>query len=74
MARVPFLYRKLANALEEYRREQNIKSECQRREVLALIARKLRIKNEERAEVLRELQGYGVLEQESRRRVSLRRR
>jgi hypothetical protein len=74
MAKIPFLYQKLAHALDDYSREQNIKSECQRREVLALLARKLRIRNEERAEVLREFEHYGVLEQESRRRVSLRRR
>lgn len=74
MARVPFLYRKLANALEDYRREQSIQSEMQRREVLSLLARKLRIRNEERAEVLRELQAYGILRQRSQRRVEVPRR
>jgi hypothetical protein len=46
----------------------------QRREVLSLLARKLRIRNEERAEVLRELQAYGILRQRSQRRVEVPRR
>jgi len=71
MVKIPFLYQKLANALEQYMREQAIQSELQRRKVLSLITHKLRIRKEERNKVLRELQKYGVLRKRSQRRVEL---
>ena len=69
---VPYLYRKLAFALQEQEQRIAIKREMRRRAVFEAICNAIRIRNAERREIFREMQEMGLLKRRGQRRMTLR--